>query len=97
MRRVDPRERTDRAIELLGADFELDFERGVSIYRERSAEQAWETFRGGFGPVRTLVRALDPVGVERLEREFVAFHQRYTTTAGMLLPREYCLIVGRRR
>ena len=43
-----PFEGPDRAIqELLGSAFELRFEKGVSYYREPSAEAAWDTFSTG--------------------------------------------------
>ena len=41
---------TDRIRQLLGEDFELQFERAVSYYREPSAEAAWDTFSTSSGP-----------------------------------------------
>ena len=44
--------RIERIRELLGNDFDLRFEKGVSYYREPTAEAAWETFSTGYGPTR---------------------------------------------
>ena len=52
--------RTERIRELLGSAFELRFEKGVSYYREPSAEAAWDTFSKGYGPTRSLANSLDP-------------------------------------
>jgi len=86
--------RTERIRELLGTAFELRFEKGVSFYREPSAEAAWQTFSKGYGPTRTLAANLDPARSEALHQDFVAFHERFATDLGITVPREYWLTVG---
>ena len=86
--------RTERIRELLGGAFELRFEKGVSYYREPSAEAAWETFSKGYGPTRMLAASLDPERMARLREEFIAFHANYATELGTCVPREYWLTIG---
>jgi SAM-dependent methyltransferase len=87
----------DRIRELLGRSFELTFERGVSYYREPSAEAAWETFSTGYGPTKTLAAGLDPDRREAFRAEFVAFHAGFATSLGICVPREYWVTVGVRQ
>jgi SAM-dependent methyltransferase len=87
----------DRVRDLLGAAFELRFERGVSYYREPSAEAAWDTFSTGYGPTRALAGSLDADRREALRRDFIDFHAGFPTALGICVPREYWLTVGVRR
>jgi SAM-dependent methyltransferase len=86
--------KTERLRELLGGAFELRFEKGVSYYREPSAEAAWETFSKGYGPTRMLAASLDPERMATLREEFIAFHANYQTELGICVPREYWLTIG---
>lgn len=88
--------RTERIGDLLGSAFELRFEKGVSYYREPSAQAAWDTFAKGYGPTRMLAGSLDPHRREALFREFVAFHAGFPTELGICVPREYWLTAGAR-
>lgn len=89
--------RRERLTELLGDAFDLRFEQAVSYYREPNAEAAWDTFSTGYGPTRTLAANLPPDTREALHRDFVAFHDRFSTELGVTVPRTYWLTVGRRR
>jgi SAM-dependent methyltransferase len=86
--------RTERIQELLGSAFELRFEKGVSYYREPSAEAAWDTFSKGYGPTRSLAAGLDPERRAALRKEFIAFHEGFLTELGTCVPREYWVTVG---
>jgi SAM-dependent methyltransferase len=86
--------RTERIRELLGGAFDLRFEKGVSYYREPSAEAAWETFSTGYGPTRALAASLDADRRESLRKDFIAFHEGFATDLGICVPREYWLTVG---
>jgi 2-polyprenyl-3-methyl-5-hydroxy-6-metoxy-1,4-benzoquinol methylase len=88
---------TDRIKQLLGQDFELKFERGVSYYREPSAEAAWEIFSTSYGPLKTLADSLEPSKREGLRTDFIAFHASFPTALGICVPREYWLTVGVRK
>lgn len=87
---------TDRLRELLGTSFALRFEKGVSFYREPTAEAAWHTFSTGYGPTRALAESLDPERREALRKDFIAFHAGFATDLGITVPREYWLTVGER-
>jgi SAM-dependent methyltransferase len=86
--------RTDRIRELLGGAFGLRFEKGVSYYREPSAQAAWDTFSEGYGPTRTLAGALDPEQRAALRDDFIGFHDGFRTEVGICVPREYWLTAG---
>jgi SAM-dependent methyltransferase len=79
---------TERVRELLGDAFELRFEKGLSCYREPSAEAAWETFSTGYGPTRALAASLDPERRAALRADFIAFHAGYPTELGIWVPRD---------
>jgi SAM-dependent methyltransferase len=89
--------RLDRLGELLGSAFDLQFERGVSYYREPSAAAAWQTFSTGYGPTKSLAASLDPERRDAFKQDFIAFHDGYATELGICVPREYWLTVGVRR
>jgi SAM-dependent methyltransferase len=89
--------RAERIRELLGSAFELKFEKGVSYYREASAEAAWNTFSTGYGPTRSLAASLDPERRAALREDFIAFHAGFPTELGTCVPREYWLTIGTRK
>ncbi|MEH3148668.1 MAG: class I SAM-dependent methyltransferase [Methylobacterium frigidaeris] len=89
--------RTERIGELLGEDFDLAFEKGVSFYREPSAEAAWETFSTGYGPTKSLATSLDESRRAELRRDFIAFHAQFSTSLGICVPRDYWVTRGIRR
>jgi SAM-dependent methyltransferase len=85
-----------RLRELLGSAFALRFEKGVSYYREPTAEAAWDTFAIGYGPTRALAASLDPERRDALRADFIAFHAGFPTELGITVPREYWLTIGER-
>jgi ubiquinone/menaquinone biosynthesis C-methylase UbiE len=87
----------DRIQQLLGACFELKFERAVSYYREPSAQAAWDTFSTSYGPTKSLADSLDSARYEQLRADFIAFHAGFPTSLGICVPREYWLTVGIRK
>lgn len=89
--------RTERIRDLLGHAFDLQFERGVSYYREPSGQAAWETFSMGYGPTRSLAASLNPERHAAFRADFIAFHDGFPTEIGICVPREYWLTVGVRR
>jgi hypothetical protein len=89
--------KTERIRELLGDDFDLKFENGVSYYREPSGEAAWKTFSTGYGPTKTLAATLDQERRGELRRDFIAFHDGFPTDLGICVPREYWVTLGIRR
>jgi ubiquinone/menaquinone biosynthesis C-methylase UbiE len=86
--------RTERITELLGRSFQLRFEKGISYYREPSAEAAWDTFSTGYGPTRTLAKSLDSDKLAAFRSDFIAFHAAYPSELGICVRREFWLTYG---
>jgi ubiquinone/menaquinone biosynthesis C-methylase UbiE len=86
--------RTERISELLGHAFQLRFEKGISYYREPSAEAAWDTFSTGYGPTRMLANSLDAEKRAAFRDDFIAFHAAYPSELGICVRREYWLTYG---
>ncbi len=87
----------ERVRDLLQDNFELTFEKGTSFYREPNGEAAWETFSVGYGPLRTLISKLDENAVSQLRLNFIEFHNDFATGLGICVPRDYWVVVGRRK
>ncbi len=87
--------RQDRVQQLLVRDFDLKFELGTTVFRAPSGEAAWELFKEGYGPTKTLHRNTDRK--EALRSDFIQFHESYRTEMGISMQREYLVIIGTRR
>jgi SAM-dependent methyltransferase len=88
--------KTARVIELLGDQFELEFEVGTSFFRPESGEKAWATFSTGFGPVVTLLEVLSDEKAKALEADFISFHEAHRNGAGIVMRRPYVITKARR-
>ena len=82
---------------LLGRDFELRFEPGVSHAYHDSVDDVWSWYLRGFGPLRTIHDALDAAGRTALKRDVDAYHRHYEVDAGLHIRREYLITIGQRR
>ena len=90
--------RREHVQELLGDDFELEFEDGVSTYSPSSAEEYWQVFSTSYGPTKTAADALDDERREEFHRTWVDFfEQNYPDNGGVAHAREYLLVLGTRR
>jgi SAM-dependent methyltransferase len=89
--------RYERLNELLGADFELEFEEGTNLYRYASGKQGWDLFVDHYGPSKTLAASLDDARRAELERDFVAWHETFKKGLGYEQQRQYIITRGRRR
>lgn len=90
--------RREHVEELLGTDFELEFEDGVSTYSPSSAEEYWQVFSTSYGPTKTAADALDADRREEFHRTWVDFfEQNYPDNGGIAHAREYLLVLGTRR
>ncbi len=85
-----------RVTELLGDQFEVQFESGTSFFRPESGEKAWATFSTGFGPVVTLLEVLSDEKAGELKAEFVAFHEAHRMGAGIVIRRPYVITTATR-
>ena len=86
--------REERLGELLGGAFDLRFEYGVTTMRLPSGEAAWDLFVTGYGPTKAIAQACDADKLANLKRDFIAYHDRYSTDLGIALPRKYIVTVG---
>ncbi|HSB58337.1 MAG TPA: class I SAM-dependent methyltransferase, partial [Methyloceanibacter sp.] len=82
---------------LLGKDFELNLEQGISHAYHGSAEEIWDWYTRGFGPLRQLAESLPADRVQQLKHDVDAYHRHYAVPAGLHMKREYLLTIGRRR
>jgi SAM-dependent methyltransferase len=89
--------REDYVRDLLGGDFELEFEQGDSTLSAESGEAVWQLFSTEFGPAKTLADSLDDEKREELHRQFVELHERSRTNGGIEFSRAYLLTLGTRK
>ena len=83
--------------DLLGDAFELALERHFSPFHTPSGEAYWELFASSYGPTKTLAENLGDRRAE-LQAAWVDFFEANHRTNGEIShPREYLLVVGRRR
>jgi SAM-dependent methyltransferase len=87
----------DRVRELLGPAFDLRFETGTTVLRVPTGLDAWELFARGFGPTKALAASLDPERRASLKRDFIAYHEGFTSDLGVAMPRDYLVTIGVRR
>jgi len=87
----------DRVKQLLSSAFDLRFEKGTTVLRERTGEEVWELFLTGYGPTKALAASLDPQKREMLKRDFVAYHEGFRNELGVAMPREYLVTIGVRK
>lgn len=87
----------DRVRELLGDEFNLQFERHVSVFRTSSGEEYWEIFSNDYGPTKALADSLGPRR-EEFHRTWVEFfEQNYRRGDEIAHDREWLLVLGQRK
>jgi len=90
--------RPEHVEKLLGDDFELEFDEGISTYSPSSGEEYWEVFSTSYGPTKALA---DTLGDRREEfhRTWADFFEESYPGAdgGIEHTREYLLVLGTRR
>ncbi|HEY6961132.1 MAG TPA: class I SAM-dependent methyltransferase [Gaiellaceae bacterium] len=90
--------REDHVEDMLGDDFDLEFEDGTLWLEADSAEDIWRLFSESAPPVIALVQRLEPDQVEEFHRAFVDLYESYRTPeGGIRAPRRYLLVLGTRR
>jgi ubiquinone/menaquinone biosynthesis C-methylase UbiE len=90
--------REDHVEDMLGEDFELDFQDGTMWFDAESGEEIWELFSQSAPPVIALVQRLDAAQVEEFHGAFVDVYESYRTPEGGIhAPRRYLLVLGRRK
>ncbi len=90
--------REDHVEDMLGDDFELEFEDGTLWLEAESGEEIWELFSQSAPPVIALVSRLDPERAEQFHQAFVELYESYRVAdGGVRAPRRYLLVLGRRK
>lgn len=90
--------REDHVEDMLGEDFELEFEDGTLWLEAESGEEIWNLFSESAPPVVSLIARLDERGRDRFHRAFVELYETYRTKDGLVrAPRRYLLVLGRRK
>jgi SAM-dependent methyltransferase len=90
--------REDHVEDMLGDDFELEFEDGTLWLEADSGEEIWKLFSESAPPVIALIERLDAEQTELFHRAFVELYEGYRTEGGGIrAPRRYLLVLGRRK
>jgi SAM-dependent methyltransferase len=90
--------REDHVEDMLGEDFELEFEDGTLWLEADSAEAIWKLFSESAPPVVALLQQLDERQGEQFHQAFVELYESYCTKeGGVRAPRRYLLVLGRRK
>jgi ubiquinone/menaquinone biosynthesis C-methylase UbiE len=90
--------REDHVEDMLGEEFELEFEDGTMWLEADSGEEIWQLFSESAPPVMALVKRLDDQGAEQFHQAFVDLYERYRTSeGGIRAPRRYLLVLGTRK
>lgn len=89
--------REEHVRDLLGQEFELEFDHGDSVLEADSGESVWQLFSTEYGPTKTLADSLDEGRREQLHREFVDLHEQSRTNGGLRFSRTYLLTLGTRK
>ncbi len=90
--------REDHVEDMLGEDFELEFEDGTLWLEASSGEEIWKLFSESAPPVIALVERLDTERAEEFHEAFVELYESYRSgDGGIRAPRRYLLVLGRRK
>jgi SAM-dependent methyltransferase len=90
--------REDHVEDMLGEDFDLEFEDGTLWLEADSAEEIWTLFSESAPPVIALVQRLDAQQAEAFHQAFVELYESYRDDSGAIrAPRRYLLVLGRRK
>ena len=90
--------REDHVEDMLGEDFELEFEDGTLWLEAGSGEEIWKLFKESAPPVIALLKRLDHEDAEQFHRAFVELYESYRAKdGGIRAPRRYLLVLGRRK
>ena len=90
--------REDHVEDMLGEDFDLEFEDGTLWLEAESGDEIWDLFSQSAPPVIALVKRLDTEQADQFHRAFVELYESYRTPeGGIRAPRRYLLVLGRRK
>lgn len=96
-RQVEEWGREERVEELLASEFELEFDEGVWRLTADSPEDAWELMSEGAPPLKALVGMLESAERQEFRSAMVDYWRGFETDAGVVEPRHFLIVSGRRR
>ena len=99
---VDGREayewgREDHVEDMLGEDWELEYQDGTVWVDAASGEELWSIFSQASPPIQSVLARLDESRAEEFHRAFVELYEEYRAGDAIRAPRRYLLVTGRRR
>ena len=80
----------------LGRDFQIASEDGTVNQRFSSADEAWEVYSQGFGPVMAVAARLDADRRRELRNTLIKWMMQFRTDLGIAIPLDYLVTVGHR-
>jgi SAM-dependent methyltransferase len=89
--------REEHVQELLGDEFELQYEEQVWLLEGKTPESLWELMSVGAPPVKAFYDALEAGRREEFREAMIEHWTQFRTDKGISEPRPYLLITGRRR
>jgi SAM-dependent methyltransferase len=89
--------REDHVEDMLGDDFELEFDDGTVWLDAESGEELWRLVSASAPTIVALKRKLDDEQREAFHHSFVELHESYRDGDRIRVPRRYLLTLGRRR
>ena len=89
--------REDHVEDMLGDDFELDYEDGTLWLDAASGEELWQLFSHSSPPVVSMLRRLDDERSDAFHHAFVQLFESYREGGRVRAPRRYLMTLGRRR
>jgi SAM-dependent methyltransferase len=89
--------REEYLAELLGQEFELEFEAGELRLTARSGEEMWRLYTSYDGAAKAHVHSLHRPRAREYRRAFIAYHERHRANGRISLRRRYLLTLGWRR
>jgi SAM-dependent methyltransferase len=89
--------REDHVEDMLGEDFELEFEDGTVWLDAESGEELWQLFSTSAPTIVALTQKLDPPAAEEFHQAFVDLYETYREGNRVRAPRRYLLTLGTRR
>ena len=82
---------------LFAAAFELDVRPSIWWFEGATGEEIWDVWRRGAPPTKAMVDALDDAKRAALRADYVAYYESFREGDRVRAPRDYLLILGRRR
>jgi SAM-dependent methyltransferase len=88
---------TRESLAQLLVGFELEVESGEWIQEAASLEALWEFYVTAIPPLKALHASLEPERQAEMRQVALDAYERFRTNGGVRVPREYLLVLGRRR